>query len=246
MIEKLPPYAAWIKRGLEEAGHGAKGKLAKALKLHPSQITRLIEGERRIQPGEISKVAAVIGAPPPELLRGLLHGLVDEAAGLDPAPSAPTLAEFDIRAGTSYGGGMDGGEPWEEPIGGKGETITTHAPVAQWGLPPSYVEKELGLTYGFADILQIQGDSMDDGSRTALMSGDRVIIDRRSTDPRQGGIFAIWDGEGVIVKQVELIRGEGRKHIICKSLNRRYDPIHLDLAGDVHVIGRVAGRISRM
>ena len=149
------------------------------------------------------------------------------------------LPEFDIRAGASYGGGTDMTE-WSE------NDMSGHQAVASWGLPKPYVENELGLAFGFADIVTIAGDSMDDGTRDALVSGDRVIIDRKSQDVRQGGIFAVWDGEGVIVKQVELVRGVEAPTIICKSRNMRYDPISLQLDGNAHVIGRVAGKISRM
>lgn len=153
--------------------------------------------------------------------------------------SRKSLPEYDIRAGASYGGGMDDSE-WRDG------DISGHEPVASWGLPQAYVERELGLTYGFADILPVYGDSMDDGTAKALTSGDRVIIDRKDTDPRQGGIFAVWDGDGVIIKQVEIVRGATPPQIICTSRNSNYKPIVLDMIGNVHVIGRVTAKFSRM
>lgn len=149
------------------------------------------------------------------------------------------LPEYDVRGGVSYGGGMDTQE-WED--GGNPSQMA----VAHWGLPPSYVRNELGLTFGQADILPVKGDSMDDGTKHGLSSGDRVIVDRRDTDPRQGGVFAVWDGGGVIVKQVELVRGTDPVRIICKSRNPSYDPIELIIDGNVHVIGRISAKIARM
>jgi len=157
----------------------------------------------------------------------------------EPKEPFPSLPEFDIRAGTSYGGGTDTLE-WAE------NGVSGHQAIAAWGFPKPFVENELGLSFGFADVIPIAGDSMDDGTRDALVSGDRVIIDRKSQDVRQGGIFAVWDGEGVIIKQVELVRGAEMPTIICKSRNPRYDPISLHLDDNVHVIGRVAGKISRV
>lgn len=87
---------------------------------------------------------------------------------------------------------------------------------------------------------------MDDGSAKALTSGDRVVIDRKDTDPRQGGIFAVWDGDGVIIKQVEIVRGSSPPQIVCTSRNSNYKPITLDLDGNVHIIGRVSAKFSRM
>lgn len=150
-----------------------------------------------------------------------------------------TLPEIDVRGGASYGGGMMD-EPWQD--GDK----SGDKPVAQWGLPSAFVERELGLSFGMADIIMVYGDSMDDGTAHGFASGDRVIIDRKHTDPRQGGVFAVFDGEGVIIKQVELVRGHNPPRIICKSRNPSYDPIHLVLESPVSIIGRVAGRISRV
>lgn len=149
-----------------------------------------------------------------------------------------TLPEIDLRGGASYGGGKTD-EEWAD--GAK----SGDKPVARWGLPDGFVQRELGLQFGFADIIQVRGDSMDDGSAKGLSSGDRVIIDRRDTDPRQGGIFAVFDGDGVIIKQVELLRDYEPARILCKSRNTAYDPITLVLDGSVRIIGRVAGVISR-
>jgi hypothetical protein len=157
----------------------------------------------------------------------------------DAAKPAESIPEFDVRAGTSYGGGIDTQE-WEEAGN------ASQMPVAQWGLPAAFIRNELGLTFGQADIIPVRGDSMDDGTKHGLSSGDRVIVDRLDTDPRQGGIFAVWDGGGVIVKQVELIRGEDPPRIICKSRNPAYAPIELTIDGNVHVIGRISAKIARM
>lgn len=148
------------------------------------------------------------------------------------------LPEIDLLAGASYGGGKSDQE-WQDG----GQAGDKH--IAQWGLPASFVQRELGLQFGQADILQVRGDSMDDGTAKGLSSGDRVIIDRRDTDPRQGGIFAVFDGDGVIIKQVELLRDQDTACIICKSRNTAYDPIVLKLDGSVKIIGRIAGVISR-
>ena len=158
------------------------------------------------RPRKLIEIARACGVTP-EWLLGESQDR-NGAGGESPRPSRPTrqstgqtsvsrksLPEYDIRAGASYGGGMDDQE-WRDG------DVAGHEPVANWGLPQAYVERELGLTYGFADILPVRGDSMDDGSAKALMSGDRVVIDRKDTDPRQGGIFAVWDGDGVIIKQV--------------------------------------------
>lgn len=112
--------------------------------------------------------------------------------------------------------------------------------------PEDYARKELGLHPGRADILPVKGDSMDDGSKYALVDGDRVIVDLSARDIRQGAIFAVWDGEGVIIKQVEILRGSEPPRLLCSSLNPRYKPFELEITDSVHIIGRVAAKLARM
>lgn len=151
-----------------------------------------------------------------------------------------SLNEYDVRGGGSYGGGIDPSGEWQEAGNG------SQAIVAKWALPPSYVKNELGLSFDMADIISVRGDSMDDGSKHGLSSGDRVIVDRKDRDPNQGAIFAVWDGSGVIVKQVEPVRGSDPPRIICKSLNPRYEPFELILDENAHIIGRIAAKFARM
>lgn len=153
------------------------------------------------------------------------------------------IPERDIKAAGGPAGGFDP-TVWNEPnLGGSQSGLR---PGGAWSFPPAYARQELFLTPGMADILTVEGPSMDDGSMEGLRSGDKVVVDRGHTDARQGAIFAVWDGGGVIIKQVEIVRGTDPVRIICKSLNPKYDPIHLVLDGDAHIIGRVAARISRM
>lgn len=200
------------------------------------------------RPRKLIEIARVCGVSPEWLLgeSSEKHGVsADEDKPhrqkpiRDQSVSRKSIPEFDIRAGASYGGGIDD-EEWRD-----GDQAG-HQPVAHWGLPSSYVERELGLNYGSTDIIPVRGDSMDDGSAKALASGDRVLIDRKDTDPRQGGIFAVWDGWGVIIKQVEILRGADPPQIVCTSRNNNYKPINLILDGSVHIIGRVAAKLSRM
>lgn len=152
----------------------------------------------------------------------------------------PYLKEYAVKGGGSYGGDLVADSDWQE--GGE----PAQEVIAQWALPASYVRNELNLSFDTADIISVRGDSMDDGSKFGLSSGDRVIVDRADRDPSQGAIFAVWDGSGVIVKQVEPVRGTDPLRIICKSLNPRYEPFELILDENAHIIGRIAAKFSRM
>ncbi|BDV33946.1 XRE family transcriptional regulator [Methylocystis iwaonis] len=146
--------------------------------------------------------------------------------------AAGAIPEFDLRGGASYGGGyvvrrIDGDE----------------AVKAEWFFPESWLRGEMRLSRQSTDIIAVDGPSM----LPDLAPGDRVLIDRSNRDPKQDAIFAIRDGDSVIIKHVQLIRDTEPPRIICTSSNPTYKPFELILDGeDVAIIGRVAGRISKM
>lgn len=153
--------------------------------------------------------------------------------------SPGAVPEFDLRGGASYGGGYalpsivrDGDRVYDADI-----------VKAEWIIPPSFLQGELRLTPAYTDVIAVDGPSMIPD----LMPGDRVLIDRTHRDPRQGGIFAVREDDGIIIKHVEIVRGSDPIRIVCKSSNPTYTPFELVLDGDrVAIIGRVAGRISRL
>lgn len=161
------------------------------------------------------------------------------------APSAFQIDEIDVRGSAGYGGIEPGHRlmQWRDQDEGP---VDRPVATGTFYFPEDYARKELGLHPGRADILPIQGDSMDDGSKYALVDGDRVIIDLASRDIRQGAIFAVWDGEGVIIKQIELMRNSKPPRLLCSSLNPRYKPFELEITDSVHIIGRVAAKLARM
>lgn len=155
--------------------------------------------------------------------------------------SRDAIPEFDLRAGASYGGGYLV-DILQVPHRG-GETYSMERPKDEWVLPRSFLEGELRLSRATTHIIAIDGPSM----LPDLAPGDRVLIDLSYRDPRQGGIFAVREGESVIVKHVDYIRGSDPPRIKCSSSNPQYHPFELILDGaDNAIIGRVACRIARM
>lgn len=151
-----------------------------------------------------------------------------------------SLPEFDLRAGASYGGGY--ALP-TQIADAHGRTYSAEAVRAQWAIPLDFLRHELRVSPLTTDVLPIDGTSM----MPDLLPGDRVFVDRGHRDPRQGGIFAIREGDGIIIKHVELVRGSDPPRILCSSSNPTYKPFELILDGaEVEIIGRVAGRITRL
>lgn len=155
------------------------------------------------------------------------------------------IDEVDVRGSAGYGG-IEPGRQFVSWLAGEDGPRERPATTGTFYFPEDYARKELGLHPGRADILPVKGDSMDDGSKYALVDGDRVIIDLSARDIRQGAIFAVWDGEGVIIKQIEIMRGTRPPKLLCTSLNPRYKPFELEITDNVHIIGRVAAKLARM
>ncbi|MEO1084645.1 MAG: helix-turn-helix transcriptional regulator, partial [Acidobacteriota bacterium] len=68
-------------------------------------------------------------------------------------------------------------------------------------MPRQLIERDLrGQGTDFM-LLEVEGQSM----APLLLSGDRVIVDRRRRNPSQAGVFALWDGHGLVVKHLERV-----------------------------------------
>jgi hypothetical protein len=93
---------------------------------------------------------------------------------------------------------------------------------------------------GSVHWIEVRGDSME----PTLHSGDWVAIVVGDRNIGQGGIFALRDATGgIVVKRVELSDQPGRVDIL--SDNPRHST-RRELIGDIEIIGRVFGRISRV
>ncbi len=173
------------------------------------------------------------GSPPitkPEIL---------ELAGIDSQLSqepiihdhdTKTIPEIDVR------GGMGGGG--EAPISyvadGNGGHISTDAVRGAWTLPSEYLRSELRVESGSLRIIEVQGDSME----PTLRSGDRVMINSRDKRPSPPGVFALWDGYGVVVKRLELVPNSDPATVKIISDNHNHNQYDRTV-DEVNVIGRV-------
>ena len=81
-------------------------------------------------------------------------------------------------------------------------------------------------------LIDTRGDSMEPDFR----QGDQILIDKRDRDPVQPGPFAIWDGDGYVIKIVDRVPGQ-RGSLRIFSANSRYSEF-VALAEDVIIMGR--------
>jgi phage repressor protein C with HTH and peptisase S24 domain len=119
----------------------------------------------------------------------------------------------------------------------------------RWGLPESFLRGTLHISGRAAAIVEIYGDSMYDpsepGAPGSLHPGDRVIVDLGDRRPSPPGAFLVWDGVGVVVKLLDVVRGSEPAKLRLLSRNPRYEPYDAT-EDEVRIIGRVRGRISVM
>lgn len=158
----------------------------------------------------------------PRWLRYAKQALEAAADGNESAPDLPavdgTTEYLEVDILPTFGG-MGGG--------GNGEGETMHAL-----LPRSLVEDQLrGKPKDFL-LIEVRGDSMT----PEFLHGDQILIDRRDVNPRQPGPFALFDGDGIVVKLVERIPGR-REWYRVFSANSRYSEYEVN-EEDVRILGR--------
>lgn len=81
-------------------------------------------------------------------------------------------------------------------------------------------------------IIEARGDSMEPD----FQHGDQILIDKRDVNPIQPGPFALWDGDGFVVKLVERVPSDRSRFRIFSS-NGRYSSYEVSTE-DVKIMGR--------
>lgn len=115
--------------------------------------------------------------------------------------------------------------------GGFGEDDMLNGPTM---LPERLIRTELrGEPLDFV-VMEVEGQSM----QPILESGDQVLVDRRKKNPSNGGLFALWDGFGIVVKWVERVANSNPPSLRIASENKVFQPYEI-LAEEANIIGRI-------
>ena len=93
------------------------------------------------------------------------------------------------------------------------------AETARWHLPEGMLRHEGAVKPENLRILRVRGNLMEPEMR----DGDRLMVDISRRVPATGEMFVLWDGNGLVVKRVETMRGDpSRLRLI--SANPDYAP----------------------
>lgn len=223
-------------------------KLAQILSTKKQNVDRWRKGAQKIPIAYARQIANHFGVDLEQVLTPPEQWSDEEfkaVAQIDGRRVTRNLSPGAVPEIDSFLGGGGGGYPLPAEITENGRSYSAEAVQDEWIFPQRFIRDELRLQISFADIVPIRGNSMEDGAYGGFREGDRVLVDRRDHNIRQGGIFAIRDDGETIIKQVELVRGSDPVRITCKSLNSRYSPFELILDGSAEIIGRVVLKISR-
>jgi len=102
--------------------------------------------------------------------------------------------------------------------GGSGEGDLPTALISR-----ALIEDELRANPSDLLVIDVRGDSMEPDFK----HGDQILIDRRDRDPRQPGSFALFDGDGYVIKLVERVPGK-RGYYRVFSANPRYSEYEIE------------------
>ena len=147
-----------------------------------------------------------------------------------PAPGCDPVAEIAVRGG--MGGGGEAAVSYSHD--GNGGTAIADDVKGNWFMPSDYLRSELSVSPAAARIIEVQGDSMT----PTLHSGDRVMIDTNDQRPTPPGIFALWDGIGVVVKRLEHVPNSEPALLRISSDNPNHHEYQRTF-DEVNIIGRI-------
>ncbi|HEV7283443.1 MAG TPA: helix-turn-helix domain-containing protein [Kaistia sp.] len=213
-------------------------QLAQLVGTSNQQISMLEQGKRRLTADWMRKLSKALGVNLEELI--VSGDVVNGTKPRKPQPPASEvqrpatqsvpIAEIDVRAGMGAGG-----EALLHYVpDGNGGLLSTDAVAARWEMPAEYIASELRVRANNVSILPVAGDSME----PTLLSGDRVMVDLGDRRPSPPGIFALWDGIGVVVKRVEYIPNSDPPTVVISSDNPKHR-MYERTADEIRIIGRV-------
>lgn len=245
-----------IKEGLKKPGKSKKG-LAEALGRVPGTVTAILKGERQIKAKELPVISryleldATLGRNiSSSTLTSSKHPVVSSYdPDNDESDQNPHAAVFEggahhipegeipqVSAHLGLGHSLDA-PLIEVPVGGG--SVAAMEVVSTWKIPENILRRRIAGTIKNIHILECLGDSM----YPKICDGDFALIDTAQRTPSPPGVFALWDGYGQTLKNIEIIMNSDPPRVRIVPENPKYSIYERELE-EVSIIGRYIGRLT--
>lgn len=109
------------------------------------------------------------------------------------------------------------------------------------GFPAEGFRQLYGAAPEEIGIIDVIGDS----NVPDLFPGQKVMVHFGDKTPSPPGFFVLWDGLGVVIKQIEHIANSDPPRLKISSRNVAYEPYER-VMGEAHILGRVLGHWRRL
>ena len=210
-----------LKRAIDESGRSLSDLSKKCGRNHAYLQQFINRGTPQKLPEDVRRKLSVILSIPENELGGPNEARYagkqpGGTTGKSAATSVIDVKEYDVA-----------------PSAGGGAMVYEEEEKAVWSLPASYVAG-IARSPKQTAILEVVGDSMS----PTLATGDKIMVDLTDKNPRNPGIFVLFDGDATVVKRIEIIPGSSPAMLVLISDN----PLHRDYdvpAESVHIAGRV-------
>ena len=110
----------------------------------------------------------------------------------------------------------------------------------RWFLPNAMLRQEGRANPKDLRIVSVRGDAME----PLLSEGDRLVIDTARTRPTTGELCALWDGNGLAIKRVEIVHGTEPAQLRLTTANPNYAPVTC-LAEEARILATVLWMFRR-
>jgi transcriptional regulator with XRE-family HTH domain len=217
-----------------EARGMSRGELVKRSGVSKQQLSRLENGQIRLRLDHLKPFAGPLGYTPEQIL---LWGRLSEVAPPDDGAVAGgrQTAAFKKSLGNLRVREID-----TRASGAKSGALLFKSDF--WLFPESFVGQELNTSSKNLLVLEVGGDSM----APTILSGERVVIDRKHKNPSPDGLYAIRDPLGsVVVRRLQVLRASNppRVNIISDNHNHAKEEV---LLSKLEIEGKVVCCLKRV
>lgn len=177
-------------------------RIAQAIGRERTAATKMLSGARNMKAHEMAPLAELIAE------------YETDAGELGERPTTRVRSYVEVEVLPTYAG-----------MGGGGTGDDDRAVAL---LPRDLVEDDLRAKPSDLLVINVRGNSME----PHFLHGDQIVIDKRDCSPVQPGPFALWDGDGYVLKNVE--RRSKRLRVFSSNSmfsDQDFDPEEVQIMG---------------